>query len=326
MALEGTLSYLDVAHLLQVVGASLKSGVLDISWEDQWARLYFERGDLVRAESSRFHEWIGTLLRKARLVLEEDLERALALQMEERGKRRLGAILCDVFGVRPQDIERLLRKQFEQIVFDVFSWPGGRFVFSFHEPAAVAERFRLDAVDFILRVGIQAGLLAEEGVEREKADPDRPPLIFLEDDEVLAARYRQYWRRRGYRVTCFTRVEEVLATIGAWEDLRAPVVVASLVCPRSRDEGVLGGLEVIEAATSLAPPFPAVMLASTSDPKLRSAALTAGARAFVRKPKPEELQGIQAELQFDVFMLALARALEMALAGAGGLIALEGSP
>lgn len=173
MSLHGTLSYLDISHLLQVVGSSEKSGVLEIWWQKRRARLFFQQGRLVRAESNQFHEGIGTLLVNAALLKPHDLERALANQKEEGGERRIGAILCDDFGVDPAAIERLLRLQFERIVYDVFAWPGGQFEFHFQEPETVLDRFNLNPVEFILKVGIRAGFLAEEGVKREQSGSGR---------------------------------------------------------------------------------------------------------------------------------------------------------
>ena len=168
MALEGTLNYLEIADLLRVIGRSQKSGVMEIVCGDRQARLYFERGALVCAQSNRFHDGVGTLLLRAGLLSEAALENALNIQKTDGGGRRLGAILVDEFGLRPEDIEEVLRHQFERIAFDVFSWPGGTFVFRFTKPSDVTERFRLDPADFILGVGIQGGLLAQEGVSREK--------------------------------------------------------------------------------------------------------------------------------------------------------------
>jgi len=326
MALEGTLNYLDIAHLLQVVGASLKSGVLEISWEDREARLFFERGNLVRADANRFHEGIGTILVNARLLTEEELEEALARQRSEGGSRRLGAILCEDFKLRPNDIERLLRRQFEQIVFDVFSWPGGRFVFHFQEPSAAADRFRIDAMEFILNVGIQAGLLAAEGVERATSKPEERPLIFLEHDPGLLLSYQQYWRRKGRRVSCFGRVEEVLGSLGTWErSHRAPVLVANLICPRARDRGVLGGVEVVETTRQRHPEVLTLLVGETADPKARLAAHAAGAGAYVKMPRAEDLRGPRGAIHLDVFMIALGRALDMVVDGSAARIP-EGGP
>ena len=52
MALEGTLNYLDIEHLLTVLGSSEKSGVLEIWSGEREARLYLQRGRLLRAESA----------------------------------------------------------------------------------------------------------------------------------------------------------------------------------------------------------------------------------------------------------------------------------
>lgn len=175
MALEGTLSYMDIEHLLKVVESSRKSGVLEISWQDREARLFLQEGRLVRAESNRNHDGIGTLLVRSGILREEQLEQALALQREEGGRRRLGAILCDEFGVSAADTQRLLCHQFEAIVYDVFSWPGGSFVFHIQEAEQVLDRFHLAPVEFLLQVGIQAGLLAQEGAQRERTDPHGNP-------------------------------------------------------------------------------------------------------------------------------------------------------
>jgi CheY-like chemotaxis protein len=311
MSLEGTLSYLDIAHLLQVVGRGQKSGVLTISWEGSEAKLFFEEGRLVRAESNKVHENLGTLLVQVELLGSEELEEALSIQRSDGGARRFGAILCDEFGVRHEEIVRLLRRQFEGIVFDVFSWPTGRFVFHFEHPNDPPDRFHLDAVDFILEVGIQAGLLAEEGLDRETADPERPHLIFLEDDPDLLARYRDHWRRKAHRVTCFSRAEDVLSYLASSDpEAPPPVLIVSLFCPRCGGAGLLGGLEVLEALRTQYPAVGAIVVGETDDAKARDAVLAAGARVFVRKPRGAELRGIQGGVHFDVFMLSLERAIE----------------
>ena len=209
MALEGTLNYLDISHLLHVVGTSKKSGVLEISWQERQARLFFENGGLVRAESNRSHEGIGTLLVNAGVLAPEALEAALATQRDDPGRRRLGAILCDELELAPEALQQMLRRQFQDIVFDVFSWPSGNFVFNFSSPEEIEERFTIDAVAFILDVGVQAGLLAEEGMDRAGADPDRVPVVLLTGDDALSGTVVEFWRRKGHQVVACERVEEL---------------------------------------------------------------------------------------------------------------------
>ncbi len=316
MALEGTLNYLDIAHLLQVVGQSRKSGELNIAWEDRQSRLFFERGALIRAESNRIHDGIGTLLVHAGLLSHEDLDLALAKQRSDSERRRLGAILCDDFGIQHRDIERLLRRQFEQIVFDVFSWPGGRFVFQFEGASEPPERFRLDAIEFILEVGIQAGFLAEEGAERERDDPDRPHLVFLEGDGEILAVYEDHWRRKGYRVSGFQDPKDALGCLCGWDgDLRAPVVVAHMGRLTESEPQSTCGLDLLRAFDS-APSHPKVIaLGENWNPNACLAARAAGAAVLVRKPPAEELRGADGRARLDVFMIAIERALERTLFG-----------
>jgi CheY-like chemotaxis protein len=317
MALEGTLNYLDIAHLLQVVGTSEKSGVLEISWQEREAKLLFQRGRLVRAESNRFRDGIGTLLVRAGVLTPAKLEDALAVQRSEGGDRRLGAILCDDYGVEPKDIERILQGQFERAAFDVFSWPGGSFVFHFHEPEAAVDRFSLNAVEFILEVGIQAGMLAEEGVEREERGREGPQILFFLQDHDIMARCHHHWRGKGHQVTCCERVEQVLGCVEGWQGGgTAPVVVADLVCPSAGDRGLLGGLEVLDAVQALRPDVPVVVLGESSDPKARIAAQSHGARAYVKKPTREDLSGPQGETHLDVFLISLEKAIERAISRA----------
>jgi hypothetical protein len=310
MPLEGTLHYLDIAHLFRVVGGAQKSGVLEITWDDRRARMKFERGRLTNAESNRFRQGIGTILVQAGYLTEHDLERALEVQRSEgSGARRLGGILCDEFGVRPEDIERQLRHQFELIAFDVFSWPGGRFTFEFREPEAVHDRFHVDPVEFILAVGIEAGLLAEEGIGRQEAVKVKRHVLFLEEDPALLSRYRDHWQRKGFWVMCCDAAREFagyLTECGG--DL--PIVVVSDDC-HAHVGRVGGGLAVVEAVTAAHPGIAAVVVGEKSS-DLFARAQEAGAVAAVERPSPRDLAGPEAEARLSVFFVALERAIDSA--------------
>ena len=316
MALEGTLSYLDIAYLLQVIGTSKKSGVLEITCEERQARLFFQRGQLLRAESNRLHGSIGTLLVDAGLLTAEERDQALASQRAEGGVRRLGALLCDDYGVRPEDIERILRYQYEKIVYDVFSWPGGTFVFQFQEPDAAMDRFHLNPVQFILHVGIQAGFLAREGVEREKSGSDKVYLLLLLQDREMRERCRLHWQRKGHRVVCCDGEDEVLERIeGAASDAGQPVVVTDLVRPASNGKGLLGGLELLNRIQSSRIQTPVVVVGDSVDPKARVAARSRGASAYVRRPVAADIGGPHGDVHLNVFFMTLEKAVEMAVVG-----------
>ncbi len=307
MALEGTLNYLDISHLLQVVGAARKSGVLEIWWEDREARLLFRDGRLIRAESSRVQLAIGTLLVQSQLVTEEVLSAALARQGAEAGRRRLGVVLCEEFGVAPAAIEGLLRHQFERVVYELFSWPGGHFAFQFGDPGEGLDRFHLNPAEFILEVGVQAGLLAQEGVERAQSDPTRVPFVLYLEDRELANLCRDHWRRRGHRVTACEGAQEVLGCLGEWGPGEAlPVLVVDL--PAAGPDGC--GL--LEDALAVLPGLLAVVVGEGSDAQARTAVRARGAEAYARKPGAADLAGPQRGIHLDVFLLRLDKAVAMA--------------
>jgi len=291
MALEGTLSYMDISHLLKVVGSAQKSGILEVRWQQREARLHFQQGRLLRAESNRIRDGIGTLLVRAGILDAADLDRALAAQDAEGNTRRLGAILSDDFGVQPEEIHRLLLEQSLQIVYDVFSWPGGRFRFEFRDPGRPMDRFHHDAIQFIEEVGVQAGYLAREGAAQEEGEAGRAPIILLVSDLELAERCRAFWRQKGHRVTLCEHVEEALdlLTTGA---------------PKGANPVVILDDENRDATAAL----------RESDPGVRMVLLSAarGAEGVVYRPPREDLARASGEATLAAFLSSL----EAAVAGA----------
>lgn len=308
MALEGTLNYLDISHLLQVVGAARKSGVLEIWWEDREARLLFRDGRLIRAESNRVHLAIGTLLVQSHLLTEDQLTAALAQQRGEEGHRRLGVVLCEEFGIASTAIEGLLRHQFERVVYELFSWPGGNFAFHFGDPGEGLDQFHLNPAEFILEVGVQAGLLAQEGVDREQSDPTRVPFVLFFEDREFSTLCRDHWRRRGHRVTLCDTMQEALGCLGEWgagEPL--PVLVIDLPAAGPEGRGFL------EEAGEVLPGVIAVVVGESSDPRARTVARARGAEAYARKPNSEDLSGPQRGIHIDVFLMRLDKAVDLAV-------------
>jgi len=293
MALEGTLSYMDISHLLRVVGSTKKSGILEISWQQRQARLHFQQGRLLRAESNRIRDGIGTLLMRAGILETAQLEQALATQEQEENTRRLGAILSDDFGVQPEEIHRLLLKQSLQIVYDVFSWPGGRFRFEFRDPGRPLDRFHHDAIQFIEEVGVQAGYLAREGAAQEEGQAGRSPILLLIPNLDLAERCRAFWRQRGHRVTLCERVEEALDLLatGAGNGLKSVVIL--------EDEG-----SSVQALRACAPAVPLVRLSASN-----------GAMGSVHRPSPGELAAPSGEETLQTFFSSLEMAVTEAVGG-----------
>lgn len=308
MPLEGTLSYRDLAHLLQVVGASKKSGVLEIRYEDRLARLVFRDGRLIRAESNQRHPGLGELLVQAGALTTRDLQRALGRQSAEGEERRIGTLLCEEFGVAPETIQEVLSRQFRDIVFDVLRWPGGTFRFEFGEPDEVMDRFSLNPSAFILDVGIQAGFLAEEGLAREDATLDAPRIVVELGDPRLRDACARMWRRKRKKVVVVPDPGRLATVLGDWPTEAPSPWVITGIGPEPGEEA----WSRIEAIRALQPACVLVVVGACRDAGVRVRAAEAGADAYVPAPCAADLDGPHAEAHLDVFLLRLQRAVEHA--------------
>jgi tetratricopeptide (TPR) repeat protein len=90
--------------------------------------VYFERGAVVAAEIRSNPHPLGTLLLRAGKIAEADLARARALQGAGDG-RRLGDILVDLGAMNRRELERLVRQQVQEVIFELMNWSEGYFSF-----------------------------------------------------------------------------------------------------------------------------------------------------------------------------------------------------
>lgn len=166
MSLNGKVGYNEIADLFTMVESARHSGVLTLVSGRETARLYFEWGELIRAESTKSPERLGQLLVEFGALSPGELDEALAVQLADEEERRLGNLLACDFGVTEDDIQRALAFQFKAIVTDLLSWPGATFTFDSKLPAGVSDRFTLNASEYLMEVGIETGLLVEENRTR----------------------------------------------------------------------------------------------------------------------------------------------------------------
>ena len=130
MAIEGPLRELALSDVFQLLDLSRKTGVLTITHETRHrpAVVRFDRGAVTGAELGEPTERIGHLLLRAGKVTERHIEAARREQERAPG-RPLGAILVEQGAVTVQDVQRQLRFQIEEAVFDLIQWKDGYFRF-----------------------------------------------------------------------------------------------------------------------------------------------------------------------------------------------------
>jgi hypothetical protein len=126
--LTGNLQTVPLSDLLQLITSSAKTGVLSVRGGEQKREIYFKRGTVIYASSSGSEgQLLGNLVLSQKKISKADLERALSIQ-KLTGKK-LGTVLLEMTKLTKEELRSFLRIQVEEIVYNLFGWNSGEFVF-----------------------------------------------------------------------------------------------------------------------------------------------------------------------------------------------------
>jgi len=130
MAIEGPLKELSIHDVFQLLDLSRKTGTLHVTSDlrQNAGTVYFEDGVVVGAQIHSNPHPLGRILCRTGRVSEQDLMRARAQQAAGDG-RRLGEILVAQGLILQRDLNRHVRLQIEEVVFELVSWSEGYFSF-----------------------------------------------------------------------------------------------------------------------------------------------------------------------------------------------------
>jgi tetratricopeptide (TPR) repeat protein len=211
MAIEGPLRELGIHDVFQLLDLSRKTGALTVTsvLRDNQGTVYFDRGAVVFAAIRSNPHPLGELLLRGGKIAEADLARARDAQRTAPARRKLGELLVESGALTHKELERQVRFQVEEVVFELMSWREGFFSFEEQEvsdaPAEAnihisTESLLMEAARRIDEWSRIEGKVAHLGVV--------PVLASLADDHpgLLDLRPREW---------------EVLAEIDGTRDLRA---------------------------------------------------------------------------------------------------------
>jgi hypothetical protein len=131
MAIEGPLRELALTDVFQLLDLSRKTGVLTVTPEEVGGRpatIRFERGAVVGATLGEAHELLGHLLLRAGKITRTQLHETELLK-EARPEAPIGALMVERGIVAEAEIQRQLRFQIQEIVYDLIQWKDGYFRF-----------------------------------------------------------------------------------------------------------------------------------------------------------------------------------------------------
>lgn len=152
MAIEGPLRELGIHDVFQLLDLSRKTGTLTVTslLRDNQGTVYFDRGAVIYAVIRSNPHPLGELLLRAGKISEGDLARARDYQQRAGAGRRLGEILVEVGAITRKELERQVRFQVEEVVFELMSWREGFFSFEEREvvdvPAEASIRISTEAL------------------------------------------------------------------------------------------------------------------------------------------------------------------------------------
>jgi hypothetical protein len=180
MALEGSLKDFGLADIFQLIYLQKKTGILTMKNDSAEAKVLFEKGLVVKAETSNLEglNRIGQILARSNKITEDQLKEALSKQHQSKDK--IGEILIEMGAIQKEDLVKALGIHVREAVLNLFKWKEGRYSF---EPSEISiER------DYWLPVHTE--FLIMEGVRRidewpfiEKKIPNLE-IIFEKNNEI----------------------------------------------------------------------------------------------------------------------------------------------
>jgi len=157
MALRGRLEDFSVPQLFNLVHLARKTGALNLQKDSQRATIYFKEGKLVYASLNGKEKGLLNLLVKLGKITREQAQ-AIEARSRLKTDKEKALLLINAGYLTHQEIVEALQKHFSEIVYSVFTWDKGQFVF---EPNILPDEDRLT-------VSMELANIILEGTRRMK--------------------------------------------------------------------------------------------------------------------------------------------------------------
>jgi CheY-like chemotaxis protein len=155
-ALNGDLSFISIAEILQLLSLQRQTGALGIVAQNKQLTLYVRDGDVdfAAAVGLRDEFLLGRYLVEGGAVSRADLDTALA---DKSPARLLGEVLLERKHCTEKQVHDALVRQTSELVYEVVRWNKGRFSFSAGTASSAAKKAKL---------GLSASALVMEAFRR----------------------------------------------------------------------------------------------------------------------------------------------------------------
>jgi curved DNA-binding protein CbpA len=227
--LRGSLGDAPLPQILHRIFLEQLKGTLTLTRTGEVRRLFFDRGELKTATSSRETQKIGSFLKRRGRISDEDLAWALSEIARQHGTR-FGRALVER-GLLPKSaIDSEMKRLVEEIVLSAFEWDSGDYRF---EPTNAL-------LDPDVALSLSTAAVIVEGIRRL---PDAPVfrdrlnggtgVLRLARDPMSRYQYLALTPQEAYilsRVDGVSDVDSLLAIAGRSRDASAKTIYALLSC------------------------------------------------------------------------------------------------
>jgi hypothetical protein len=124
---KGSLNEVGLPDILEFLRASRKTGVISFKQDRARKSLYIKDGNVIFATSNLPDERLGDLLLAWGRISKEDYDESVKRLGQNR---RQGRILIDIGAITPKQLWEGVQDQIRHIVYSLFNWDRGIFLFS----------------------------------------------------------------------------------------------------------------------------------------------------------------------------------------------------
>lgn len=226
---RGSLSEAPLPQVLRRIFLESLKGTLSLVHGDETRHLFFEKGELRTATSSREGQRIGAFLKRRGWITDTDLNWALDT-IAKQGRARVGKILVDRGLVSRTVLDAEMRRLVEEIVFSTFAWDTGEYRFQASAGVLDPDVALTLSTAAIIVEGIRR--LPENDAFRERmGDGHRVPI--LATDPMSRYQYLPLTPQEAYllsRIDGILDVDSLLKIAGASRLATAKILYALVSC------------------------------------------------------------------------------------------------
>jgi len=239
-ASSGYLQQTSVARLFSRIHLAGQSARVKIRKPGAETAVWFDRGEIVYANSAAEENRLATILLRASKVTHEDHERAIKLAAQQDDKK-IGAIFLEIRALSLDELHWALRFQVQKIVLELFSWQEGEFELEEIEPPG----------DRMLTLNATTANLIMEGVRSTAAPPGIANLL-LSPNLLLMKLWSDYRITRLLQLSSSEmRLLSYVESGRSVQDVRSLGLMSDAELSRTL-HGLLA-LEIVKAMTGTAP-------------------------------------------------------------------------